>query len=136
MKTLIAIFMMALLITTSGCWWNTRESRLGGVASVNEEFSITVPSSVSIKQGQEATITITLNRGDSFKRDVRLDINADGISIMPNYVLVKASDRPDVEVKITAAANAAIGKYPVSVKGMPESGRSASTQFNVRVEAP
>ena len=134
MKTLIAIFMMAALVTASGCWNTT--SNQGGIASVDEGFSITVPSSSTIKQGEEATVTVSLNRGASFKRDVQLDLKADGISVTPRDILVKASDRPDVQVKIAAAKDAAIGEYPVSVKGTPATGKSTSTEFKVKVVAP
>ncbi|HCE46043.1 MAG TPA: hypothetical protein DET40_21060 [Lentisphaeria bacterium] len=127
--------MMAALITVSGCW-STQNSSQGGIAPVNEEFSITVPSSSTIKQGEDATVDVTLNRGAAFKQDVQLDIKADGISVTPKYVLVKASDKPEVKVKIAAAKNAAIGEYPVNVKGTPASGKATSTEFKVKVVAP
>jgi len=136
MKNLIAIFMMLVLITASGCWWTTNESSQGGIASGDKEFSITVPSSSTVKQGQEVTITVTLNRGDYFKQDVQLDLKADGISIMPKHILVKASDRPDVQVKITADKNAALGDYRASVKGTPSTGQATSAEFTLKVVVP
>ncbi|MFZ2655511.1 MAG: hypothetical protein WAX69_11335 [Victivallales bacterium] len=135
MKTLIAISMMAALITTSGCW-STQNSNQGGIAPVNEEFSVTVPSSSTIKQGEDVTIAVTLNRGAAFKQDVQLDIKADGITVTPKYILVKASDKPEVQVKIAAARDAAIGEYPVNVKGTPTTGKATSTEFKVKVVAP
>ncbi len=134
MKTLIAIFMLAGLVVVSGCW-STQESTQGGIAPVNEEFSITVPSTTTIKQGEQAAITVTLNRGAFFKRDVQLDLKADGIAILPTEILVKASDKPDVKVQLTVAKIAAIGDYRVSVTGTPSSGKAASTVFIVKVIA-
>ena len=125
--------MMAGLIAVSGCW--STESNKGGIASVDESFSITVPSSVTVKQGEEVTITISLNRGVYFKRDVQLDLKVDGISVMPTSVLVKASDKPEAQVKIMAAKTAAIGNCLVSVKGTPTTGQPASTTFTVKVIA-
>ncbi|OGV48021.1 MAG: hypothetical protein A2X49_13360 [Lentisphaerae bacterium GWF2_52_8] len=133
MKTLITLFMMLGLITASGCWHTSKQ---GGTAPVNEEFSITVPSSCTVKQGVETNITVSLNRGADFKRDLQLDLKADGISLTPSSILVKASDKPEVKIKITAANTAALGDYRVSVKGTPTSGKSASIEFTVKVVAP
>ncbi len=132
MRTLIAISMLFALITTSGCW-NT--SSQGGTAPVNEEFSITVPSSITIIQGETATATATLNRGAYFKRDVQLNITTDSIGVTPGSILVKASDKPDVQIKITVPKNAALGEYRVSIKGTPATGQSTTTAFTVKVVA-
>ncbi|MFA6291078.1 MAG: hypothetical protein WC637_04815 [Victivallales bacterium] len=134
MKNLIVICIMLTLITASGCW--TRSSDKGGTAAVDESFSISVPSSVTVKQGEEAIITVTLKRAAFFKRDVQLDIKAVDISLTPARILVKASDKPDVQVKVAAAKNAAIGEYRVTVTGTPTTGLPASTVCNVRVVSP
>ena len=133
MKTLIAIFMMAGMIAVSGCW--STSSNPGGTVSVDESFSITVPSSVTVKQGEEANMTVNLNRGAFFKRDVQMDLKATGISLSPTSILVKASDKPEVKVQVTAAKTAAIGDYRVSVMGTPSTGQPASTVFIVKVIA-
>ena len=125
--------MLALITVSSGCW-NT--SQQGGTAPTNEEFSITVPSSCTVKQGDETTITVSLKRGAAFKRDVQLDLTANGISVTPKNVLVKASDKPDVQIKIMAAKDAALGEFTVNVKGMPTTGQPTSTGFTVKVVAP
>lgn len=134
MKTLIAICMMMALITVTGCWSST--SSQGGIASADETFSISVQSSSTIKQGEDATISVTLNRGAAFKQDVQMDINADGISVTPKYVLVKASEKPEVRVKIAVAKDAALGDYIVNFKATPTTGKSASTACTVKVVVP
>ena len=133
MKTLIAFGMLLALLTTSGCW-NT--SNQGGTAPLNEAFSITVPSSSTVKQGGTTNFVVKLNRGADFKRDVQLDLSANGISLSPSSILVKASEKPDVQVIITASSNAALGDYLISVKGTPSSGLSASTSFTAKVVSP
>jgi uncharacterized membrane protein len=130
MKTLAAIFMLIALVTASGCW-NT--SNQGGTAPVNEEFSVTVPSSTTVKQGEEAIINISLKRGADFKRDVQLDLKTDGVNLSPGNILVKANDKPEVQIKINVPKDAAIGDYPVTVKGTPTSGLPASTTFTIKV---
>ena len=133
MKTLIAIFMMAGMIAVSGCW--STSSNQGGTVSVDESFSITVPSSVTVNQGEQANINVILNRGAFFKRDVQLDLKVDGIAIAPTNILVKSSDKADVKVQITAAKTAAIGDYRLSVTGTPTTGQPASTVCIVKVIA-
>jgi len=132
MKVLITVLMALSLLTAYGCW-NSQNSNQGGIAPVNEEFSMTVPGNTTIKQGETATVVITLNRGAYFKRDVQLKIKADGVLIMPTSVLVKASDLPDAKIQIVAAKDAAIGEYSVTVTGIPAVGRNATTTFTVSV---
>jgi uncharacterized membrane protein len=47
--------------------------------------------------------------------------------------MIKASDGPEVQLRITAAQNAAFGEYRISVKGIPETGEPTSTSFTVKV---
>ena len=134
MKITTLMIMTIAVLATTGCH-PTQQSSQGGVTPINEQFSITVPQSETIKQGSGDAITITLNRGDYFKRDVDLVVNATGISITPGDVLVKASDKPDVQFQITVSRDAAIGEYPVTVIGTPTSGSATSTVFKVEVVA-
>ena len=135
MKTLMAVFMVLTLMTASGCQ-STKASKQGGIAPVNEQFNIVVPTSSTIKQGAGTTVTVSLNRGAYFKRDVKLDFETQGIHVAPNNVMVKASDTPDVFLQITADKDAALGEYSVSVTGTPTSGEPTSVKFMVKVEAP
>jgi len=132
MKTAGAILALLVMSLGSGCA-TTKDSGPGGVVPLDKGFSITVPTSVTLKQGASAAIDITLNRGAYFKRDVQLYINTDGISVMPSYVVIKASDKAEMKFQIAAARDAAIGEYRVSVKGIPETGDTASTVFTVKV---
>jgi len=82
-------------------------------------------------------VTITLNRGEYFKRDVTLDIKASkGITVEPTQALVKGSEKPDVHLRITAAKDAALGEYKIFVKGTPTSGEATSTEITVKVVSP
>ena len=114
------------------------DSPKGGSTRKGEGFKIAVPTfSTDIKQGQTQNITVLLERGDYFKQDVKLQIKTStGISVDPTSVVIKASDKPDVQLKIAAAQNAALGEYRVSVTGIPKTGESTSTEFNVKVVAP
>jgi uncharacterized membrane protein len=92
---------------------------------------------MSIKQGETTSVTISLNRGDAFKRDVTLEIRpSKGISVEPTTALVKGSDKADVQLRVTAAKDADLGTYQVFVKGTPDAGEATSTQITVNVVSP
>ncbi len=135
MKTIIAIAAVASLslIAVLGC-----ASPRGGGVTANEGFTIGTPTfDTKIKQGESESVTVTLNRGEYFKRDVTLEIKASkGISVEPTQALVKASERPDVRLQITVPKDAAIGEYKIFVKGTPQTGEATSTEFIVKVVAP
>ena len=127
--------MTLALATVVGC--QSTSPRGGGMAQ-DESFKIVVPSTDTvIKQGEVQTVAVSLQRGELFKRGVKLEIKpSKGISVDPTNALVKASDKPDVQLRITAAKNAALGEYRVYVKGTPETGEPTSVEFTVKVVAP
>ncbi len=129
----VAIAALALLGST-GCR-TTNDSTKGGVVTLDEQFSITVPARISLKQGAEVSLKILLNRGAYFKRDVELDIKAEGISVTPSFILVKASDVPEVELMLAAPREAALGDYRVTITGTPATGKSAVALTIVKVLA-
>lgn len=132
-KILMAVSMVVVsVIAISGCW-STKESNRGGIAPVDQEFSIIVPSSVSVRQGEEAKNVVSLKRGSGFKQDVKLEIKAFGINVSPGSIMVKASDSPEVEIMIKAENDSALGNFRVLVKGTPANGQSTSTEFTVKV---
>jgi CHASE2 domain-containing sensor protein len=135
MKTAITIMMTLVLIATSGC---KTSSPRGGSTYKNEGFRIAVPKfDTNLKQGEVRAVILSLQRGDSFKQDVRVQVQAsEGISVDPTDVHVKASESPDVQLRISAAKNAALGAYSISVKAMPKTGQPTSTTFTVTVVAP
>lgn len=137
MKTALTLVLTLGLTAVVGC---QSMSRRGGGAASDEGFTIGVPGfgmGTEIKQGDTQTVTLTLTRGSQFKRDVKLDIQAArGISVDPTSVRVKASDSPEVQVRVTAARDAAFGDYRVLVTGTPETGEPTSVVFTVKVVAP
>ena len=138
MKKVIAftIVLTLVLAVVSGC----EDKPKGGSVGKGESFKIDVPTfDTKIKQGETQSVTISLDRGESFKQDVTLEIklvNGKGITFDPAKVLVKASDKPDVQLQVSAAKDAAISEYRVSVMGTPKTGEPASTEFNVKVVSP
>jgi len=136
MRTAIATVTALALTVVVGCL-QASSSRGGGVPK-DEGFRVAVPNfETDVKQGELQTVTVSIKRDDYFKQDVKLEISAaKGISVEPTSVLVKASDKPDVQLRIAASKDAALGQYRVDVKGTPETGESVSADFNVKVAAP
>ena len=133
MKTAMAIVMTLALTAVLGCM----SPRGGGLAD-DTGFKIAVPTfTTDVKQGDRQTISVTLHREKFFKENVRLQTSASkGITVTPTDILVKASESPDVQLRIAAAKNAALGAYRVSVNAMPKTGTPTSTTFTVTVVAP
>ncbi|MFA5783977.1 MAG: hypothetical protein WC962_03755 [Phycisphaerae bacterium] len=133
MKKVIAITIVLTLVLAAVS--NGKDSPQGGSDGKGQGFKIDVPTfDKKVKQGETRTINIKIQRGEFFKQDVELKIeSAEGISIDPAEVTVKASDEPVVQLSITVAQDAALGKYRVNVTGTPEQGQSTSVEFKVKV---
>jgi len=114
------------------------DSPKGGSVAKGEGFKIDVPTfDVKVKQGETQAVAIKLQRGESFKQDVKLQIETaeGGISVTPTKVLVKASDSPEVPLTITVPTDAALGEYVITVTGTPAIGEPTSVEFKVKVVA-
>jgi uncharacterized membrane protein len=133
MKTAIAMVMSLFVMGVLGC-----TSPRGGGISGGEGFTIGTPTfDTKIKQGETESVTITLNRGEYFKRDVTLEIKASkGITVEPTQAMVKGSEKPDVNLRVTAAKDANLGEYKIFVKGTPATGEATSTEITVKVVSP
>ena len=135
MKTACVFVATLSLAVVFGC--QSAGPRGGGV-SRDEGFKIAVPTfETAVKQGELQTVAVSIQRGEFFKRDVTLEIEASkGIAVDPTNIKVKASDKPDVQLTITASKDAALGDYRVYVTGTPDTGQPTSAEFKVKVVAP
>ena len=138
MKTAIVMVMTLALTVVCGCGWISQTSPQGGSVFTDDGFRIAAPLfDTSVKQGEVQTVTVSLQRGKTFKQDVTLQASATkGISVAPADASVKASDKPELQLRIEAAKDAAIGEYRVYVKGTPKTGEATSVDFKVKVVAP
>jgi len=136
MKTAITIVLLSALAVMCGC--QTSSSPQGGSVAEDEGFKIVVPAGTTeIKQGETETAIVTLHRDSYFKQNVQLLINTTkGIGLDPTSVLIKSNDKAEVQIRITAARDAALGEYSIRVMGTPETGESTSTVFTVKVVSP
>ena len=135
MRSAAFVGMALVLMVVGGCLASKPH---GGGSAVHERFRVVVPQgSTQVQQGNTESVRVSLDRGQSFKRDVTLGISSsEGITIEPTRVLIRASDRPEAQVRITAARDAAIGTYRVNINATPATGESTSAMFNVDVVSP
>lgn len=136
MKATMITMLVAALAASTGC--QSTSSTRGGSMLKGQGFTIAAPTrALQIKQGHIQSVPITVERGDFFKQDVRLQIDTTpGLNVDPASVTVKASDSPDLPLRIAAAQNAALGDYRVTVRATPSTGEPTSTMFIVRVVSP
>ena len=127
-----------VLMTASAALWGCQMSPRGGGMSHDESFRIVVPlMETKVQQGETRAVEVSLNRGEYFKQDVKLEVRTSkGIGVEPERAHVKASEKPDVQLRITAPKDAAIGGYRVYVKATPKNGEPTSADFEVKVVAP
>jgi uncharacterized membrane protein len=102
--------MVAALIATAalmGC----KKSEEGGRAG-NDTFRLSVPAlTTAVKQGEVQTVRVSVERGEGFKQGLKLEVKAPtGLQVDPDSTMVKPGDKGDVQLKITAAKDAQIGR--------------------------
>jgi len=131
-KGFAGVLLIAVLALT-GC--NTKSEKGGGAGS--DTFKIVVPATATdVKQGELQTVRVAVERGDGFKQQVKLELKAPaGIQVEPESARVQPSDEGDVQVKVTAAKDAAIGEHKIMVKGTPDNGEPTETEFKITVSA-
>lgn len=104
-----------------------------------DTFNVAGPAiGTDIKQGELQTVQISVKRNAGFKQDVKLAFKAptgSGLDVDPGSITVKAGDKGDVQVKITAAKDAPLGAQTILVEGTPDKGDPAKTEFKVTVSA-
>jgi uncharacterized membrane protein len=113
-----------------------KKSEPGGGAGT-DTFRLVLPAMVAdVKQGEVQTARVLVERGPGFKDAVKLEVKAPkGLQVDPDSTVVKPGDKGDVQLKITAAKDAPLGEQKIMVKGTPDKGEAAETEFKVTVSA-
>jgi hypothetical protein len=132
-KSLVGALIVAAALMVMGC---DKSSEKGG-GTGSDTFRIVVPGTVAnVNQGEMVIVRLTLERGTAFKQPVTLDVKApDGIQVGQNAAKVQPGDNGDVQLKITAAKDAALGEHKIFVKGTPDVGEPTETEFRINVRA-
>ena len=124
---------LVAVLALTGC--KTKSEKGGGAG--NDTFKIVVPAmATDVKQGELQTVRVTLERGDGFKQQVKLELKAPaGIEVDPKNATVKPGDKGEVQLKISAAKDAPLGEHKIMVKGTPDKGEPTETEFKITVVA-
>ena len=130
-KVLLGALIAAVALT--GCKSKSEE---GGRAG-NDTFRLVVPATATeVTQGELQTVRVTLERGEGFKQRVKLEVKAPaGVEVDPKDATVQPGDKGDVQLKVTATKDAAIGEHKIMVKGTPDKGEPTETEFKITVKA-
>jgi uncharacterized membrane protein len=148
MRNLLGGLFVAGLLLVAGCSDNRTPGGPGkggtgpdtGTRVTQEENTFTLKPPLleqDIKQGETKAVKISINRGRNFDQDVKLEFSnaPQGVKIhAPSEI--KASDK-EVEVKIEASNEAALGEHTVLVKGKPaREGAEATAKMKIEVKKP
>jgi uncharacterized membrane protein len=134
MRTLLSLAALAAL-TITGC----QQSSEGGTPGTKANFKIEGPvTGETIKQGEQDTIDLSINRGSDFKKDVKLAADAPAkIKAELNKTIVKASEDTKFNMTVTVDKDAPIGDHVIKVTGTPEGGGSpTSLDVKIKVDKP
>ncbi len=128
-----AVFSLTLgLLVTGGCG---KKSQPGGEPGTRNEFTLRGPTgATSIKPGESQTVTISMDRGKDFKDAVNLKAESPkGIEADLTPAVLNASDKGDVQMKITAHRDAAAGDNMVRLLATPAAGKATTLDVKVKV---
>jgi uncharacterized membrane protein len=100
-----------------------------------DTFTIKVPgTATNIERGKRQEVTISIDRGDAFKQNVKLQFKApEGLKVIPPDPVVKTGEN-EAKVLIEVADNAPPGEKAVEVTGTPDTGKPTSVTMKVQVE--
>lgn len=134
MRILLSLAALTAIAIT-GC----QQSSEGGTPGSKANFKIEGPlTATTIKQGNQDTIKLSINRGSEFKKDVTLKADAeDKLKAELSKSMVKASEETNFTMTVSVDKEAPIGDHVVKVIGTPEGGGSpTSLDVKIKVDKP
>lgn len=105
------------------------------VVDKDQTFKVAVPATdTDLKQGEREDVTISIDRGDNFNQNVKLQFKSPkGITVSPADAMIRSGDQK-VDVTVEAAADATPGESNIEVIAVPETGKSVTVQMKVEVD--
>ncbi len=99
-----------------------------------DSFTLSMPGSTTLKQGEEQTVLVGIKRDKTFDQDVALNFGdmPKGVTLKPEAPMIKQGSA-EAQVAITAAKDASLGNFDVKVTGHPAKGADASNDFKLTV---
>ncbi|MFM9964893.1 MAG: hypothetical protein ACKV2Q_27135 [Planctomycetaceae bacterium] len=102
--------------------------------AAEDTFTLKMPGSTSLKQGETKTVSIEIKRDKSFDQDVALTFGAlpKGVTLEPDATVIKHGDT-EAQITLTSADDASLGKFAIKVIGHPAKGADAANEFKLTV---
>lgn len=114
----------------SGC----NQSETGGVAGTNTFKLASSLLDTNVKQGEVATVRVWLERGAGFKQGVALSTKGgNGLTSELSLGKLGADEKGEVQLKVTAASDAPLGKQVIVVRATPDRGEAVELQIKVNI---
>src|SRR5262249_51352625 len=121
-----------LLVAAPGC----SKSNTGGEGK--ETFTISAPgTSTSVASGNSKSITLSIKPSSQFHQKVKLEAKPLQAGVKPTLEQKQVTldgHNQDVNLMVSADADAEPGKYDVRVTATPEKGKATSIDVEVKVK--
>jgi len=142
MKKVIAVAALSLTAALAGCGQGTSggpgastpPSKPNVLGQDENTFSLAI-TSTAVRQGEKKDMLVGISRGKNFSEDVALKFAGlpVGVSVAPAAPGIKHS-ATESTVTLTAAPDAALGDFTVTVTGHPAKGADAVTEVKLSVD--
>jgi hypothetical protein len=137
MKRSIAGLLVVALVAFTGCNKGTPGGPGAANPSANSDdtFTLSVPGSTTLKQGEAKQVVIGIKRGKNFQEDVSLKVDGvpKGVTFTHPSSVIKHGET-EAKVMLTAADDASLGDFTIKVIGHPTKGGDATTELKFTVE--
>jgi len=104
-------------------------------AKANDTFTLSLPGSTSLKQGETKEVVMTIKRGKNFQDDVSLKVEGvpKGVTFTHPSSVIKHGDT-EAKTMLKAEDDASLGDFTIKVIGHPTKGSDATSEFKITVE--
>jgi len=136
MKRAFAGLLVMALVASTGC--NTKSTPGGATntaAKADNTFTLSVPGSTTLKQGETKEVLISIKRGKDFQEDVTLNVDGapKGVTFTHPSGAIKHGDT-EAKVMLKAEDDASLGDFTIKLIGHPTKGGDSTSELKITVE--
>jgi hypothetical protein len=99
-----------------------------------DSFTLSVPASTSLQQGETKIVSIGIQRDKKFDQDVTLKFTdlPQGVTLDPASPVIKSGDQ-ETKLTLKGAGDSALGNFALQVTGHPTKGSDTSSELKLTV---
>jgi hypothetical protein len=134
MNRFLSLAAAAAIAVSLGC---SNTSSTGGVPGTKDSFTLKGPAmSTTIKQGEQQTVKLNLDRGSDFKRTVKMDaVPPKGLKADLASKTILPADAAETTMTISADKDCPLGEHKIHLTATPDGGGNPSgIDVTVKVE--